>query len=847
MPITPGTKLGPYEITARIGAGGMGEVFRARDTRLGRAVAIKVLPEEFAGDAARLKRFEQEARAASALNHPNIITVYEVGSVDHTSYLAMELVEGKSLRDLIEHGPLPVKRAIDLSAQIADGLAKAHDAGIVHRDLKPENIMISADGFAKILDFGLAKLTSAADDSKTAVKKDSTAGTLLGTAGYMSPEQAAGEKVDFRSDQFSFGTILYEMVSRARPFRRATTAETLAAIIRDEPDPLDRSLPAPLRWVIERCLAKDPEARYASTKDLARDLKSIRDHLSEADVPAATGVSRRKLARGAVLAAIVAIALVAAAFLAGRRAGQLPPPTFKQLTFRRGVITNARFGPNGRVVFAASWDGQPNALYENQLDNPDSRPLGLETADVLSITSTGQALVLLRREETGPFQYRGTLAQLSLGSSNAPRELLDNVREADWSADGKDLMVVRDIEGRSRIEMPTGRILYESAGWISSARVSRDGAEVAFIEHPHLNDDGGTIGLVDRNGKKRIVSKVFQSIIGLAWSPDNREVWFTGSKGGSNRVLYAINRSGRERILARTGGVLTLHDVAADGRIAITQDVSRLRAFFGQRGNERDFTWFDWTLPTDLTPDGKLMAFTEAGEGGGPGYSAFIRRTDGSPAVRLGDGSSMSISPDGQFVIGLSVTAGQMILFPTGAGSMRPVPAPGLFVQATDWMPDGKRVLFTASEPGHATRVYVMDVAGGAPRAISPEGFRQFRRTVTPDGKSVVVAGPDLKRYVYPIAGGAPRPLSTLDPGDQPTRWSADGSMLYIYRRGEIPAKAYRVNVQTGEKTLWREFQPYERAGVLNANPIIPTPDGTNYIAAYRQQLSDLFLLSGVR
>src|SRR5712692_10608216 len=281
MPITPGTRFGPYEIISRIGAGGMGEVFRARDARLGRAVAIKVLPGEFAADAARLQRFEQEARAASALNHPNIITVYDVGSVDHISYLAMELVEGKSLRELVDHGALPVRRILELGVQIADGLAKAHDAGIIHRDLKPENIMISADGFVKILDFGLAKLTPPqSDDSKT-VRRDSTAGTLLGTAGYMSPEQAAGEKVDFRSDQFSLGTILYEMASCANPFRRDTAAETLTAIIREEPERLDPSVPAPLRWLIERCLAKDPDARYASTKDLARDLKSVRDHLSE--------------------------------------------------------------------------------------------------------------------------------------------------------------------------------------------------------------------------------------------------------------------------------------------------------------------------------------------------------------------------------------------------------------------------------------------------------------------------------------------------------------------------------------------------------------------------------------
>src|SRR5438128_4734890 len=332
MSIAPGSRLGPYEITSQIGAGGMGQVFRARDTRLGRAVAIKVLPEEFAADAARLQRFEQEARAASALNRPIIIPVYDVGSADHIPYLAMELVEGKSLRELIDHGALPVRRTLDLAVRIADGLAKAHDAGIIHRDLKPENIMISADGYVKILDFGLAKLIPlAGDDGRTAVKRDSTAGTLLGTAGYMSPEQASGDKVDFRSDQFSFGTILYEMASGMRPFRRATAAETLTAIIREEAERLDPSVPAPLRWIIERCLAKDPDARYASTKDLARDLKSVRDHLSDVNVEPPLQAAPRRLRAGATL--LLLIVAVGLAFVVGRRTKTVTPPEFKQLTF----------------------------------------------------------------------------------------------------------------------------------------------------------------------------------------------------------------------------------------------------------------------------------------------------------------------------------------------------------------------------------------------------------------------------------------------------------------------------------------------------------------------------------
>ncbi|PYQ56873.1 MAG: hypothetical protein DMF58_19695, partial [Acidobacteria bacterium] len=639
----------------------------------GRAVAIKVLPEEFAADAARLQRFEQEARAASALNHPNIITVYDVGSVDHISYLAMELVEGKSLRELIDHGALPVRRTLDLAVQIADGLAKAHDAGIIHRDLKPENIMISADGYVKILDFGLAKLIPlAGDDGRTAVKRDSTAGTLLGTAGYMSPEQASGDKVDFRSDQFSFGTILYEMASGMRPFRRATAAETLTAIIREEAERLDPSVPAPLRWIIERCLAKDPDARYASTKDLARDLKSVRDHLS--DVAPALKPARSRLRVGSTLIVTGALVLIAAAFIAGRRTVSVVPPAFQQLTFRRGTIWNARSAPDGRVVYAAAWDGGPSTIFV------ESRSLGVSDADILAISRSGQMLVSLHRHNTGPFQRAGTLAQMAVDGSTAPRELTNDVREADWSPDEKEIMVVRDVGGHSRIELPIGHVLYETAGWVSNARVSRNGSRVAFLDHAILNDDGGSVGVVDRSGMKRMLSGQYQTLNGLAWSPRD-EVWFTGSKEGANRALYVAEGKSEDRLLLRVGGSLTLQDVTGDGRAVVVQDVFRMRLFSSRNGEkEHELSWLDWSLAGDLTPDGKEVVFSEAGEGGGAGYSVFIRNTDGSPAIRLGEGIGMAFSPDRQWVVAIvhSGSIGEVALFPTRAGMPRKISTPGL-------------------------------------------------------------------------------------------------------------------------------------------------------------------------
>lgn len=287
MTLAPGAKLGPYEIVAPLGAGGMGEVYRARDSRLDRTVAIKILTVTLSADSDRLRRFEQEARSASALNHPNIVTIYELGQDGSTHYIAMELVEGKTLRELVVPGLLSIRKAIEFAAQVAEGLAKAHEAGIAHRDLKPENLMVSHDGFVKILDFGLAKLAlpgGVGSDEYPTLGLQTQTGMVLGTVEYMSPEQVSGIRSDFRSDQFSFGLVLYEMMTGKRAFHRETAAETMVAILREQAEPIGEqnpNAPAPLCWAIERCLAKEPEKRYASTRDLARELATIRDRFSE--------------------------------------------------------------------------------------------------------------------------------------------------------------------------------------------------------------------------------------------------------------------------------------------------------------------------------------------------------------------------------------------------------------------------------------------------------------------------------------------------------------------------------------------------------------------------------------
>src|SRR5512132_1782235 len=404
MSLNAGTRLGPYEIVAPLGAGGMGEVYRARDTRLGREVAVKVLLPEVSGDDSRRLRFEQEARSASALNHPNIVTVYDVGSVDSTIYLAMELVEGRTLRELLADGALPSRKVLDVAVQVAEGLAKAHEAGLVHRDLKPENLIVSKDGFVKILDFGLAKLTemTASDGGSTlqtmAGAPGTVPGTVMGTVGYMSPEQASGRDVDFRSDQFSFGSILYELATGKRAFHRNTGAETLTAIIREEPEPVGQAnprVPAPVRWVVERCLAKEPEERFASTKDLARDLRSLRDHLSEtsaSETLAVTAPTRRRRPAWIVpAAALVVGAVLGVGGLKLLEKSRSPSNLQTQrLTFRHGTVVSARFAADGRsVVCAAAWEGKPVEIYTTRPESPESRSLGISSASLLSVAPTG--------------------------------------------------------------------------------------------------------------------------------------------------------------------------------------------------------------------------------------------------------------------------------------------------------------------------------------------------------------------------------------------------------------------------------------------------------------------------
>jgi hypothetical protein len=868
MTLTSGTRLGPFEVLAPIGAGGMGEVYRARDARLGREVAVKVLSDELSSDADRRGRFEQEARSASALNHPNIVTIYEIGGTGATTYIAMELVHGRTLREVLQAGPLATRRLLDLAFQMADALAKAHGAGIVHRDIKPENVMVTAEGTVKVLDFGLAKLLKEqpADASNLPTAQETRAGTVLGTVGYMSPEQAAGRPIDFASDQFALGSIFYEMATGRRAFQRGTSAETLTAIIREEAEPvaqINAAVPAPFRWIIERCLQKDPHERYASTRDLAKDVRSLREHLSEApsgELAATPGAqlpegrrSRVSAARAALYLAALLLAF-AAGVLAHRRFSVSAPASYQQLTFGRGTIRSARFAPDGQtIIYSAAWDDGPLKLFLKHPSSPDSLPLELPSANLLGISASGEMAIAVACRSNHPGVCRGTFARAAL-TGGAPRDVAEGIQDADWAPNGSDLLVVRDVDGKARIEFPMGKVLYETTGHVSYARLSPKADKIAFMDHTFPDDDAGVVAIVDLAGKKTVLTGRWASEHGLAWSPGGEEVWFTATEAGANRSLYAVSPEGRLRVVARVPGGLKLHDIAKSGRVLLTRESPRVGILGAMQGDtrERDLSFLDYSFAADMAQDGRVLLFDEEGEAGGANYTVFVRKSDRSPVVRLGEGNALSLSPDLKWALSMMPVADSpFILLPTGTGERRQVATGSVHAeQAATWLPDSRSFLFAGSEPGHALRLYKMGIDGGAARPVGPEAISAALPgfAVSPDGRTVAAVDGARKLIVFPLEGGSPvREIPGGVDGEFPLRFSPDGRALYLWKKGDVPARVSRVDVETGKREVWKDLLPADPAGVERISNVLLTPDAKGYAYCYARLLSDLFVVEGLR
>jgi eukaryotic-like serine/threonine-protein kinase len=867
--LAAGTRLGTYEILAPLGKGGMGEVYRARDSKLSREVAIKVLPPTLAADSSRLSRFEKEARTASSLNHPNIVTIYEIGDADGVSFIAMELVTGRTLRELLVPGPLPLKRLLPMAAQVADGLAKAHAAGIVHRDLKPENLMVSKDGFVKILDFGLAKLIPGGFDSASSTNlptmtRATEEGTVLGTVGYMSPEQASGQAAEFRSDQFSFGAILYEMAAGKRAFERPTPVQTLSAVIQDEPEPLARAAPntpTNLIWVVERCLAKDPEDRYASTKDLARDLASLRDHSSGLSASGAIAPVARRFRPSRGLFAAVTLGAVAAAALTfwlgqrleWRRSREAPPPARMELTYRRGFLTGARFAADGQtIVYSAAWDGRPSEIFSTRIGSTDSRSLGyVPPAGILAVSSADEMAISLGCENVWEPCF-GTLARAPL-AGGAPREILENVGSADWSPDGKDLAVTHVVEGRYRLEYPIGKVLYEPAGgFLSHVRVSPDGNLVAFLDHPNLDTGIGIVSVVDRAGHERALTKEWARVRPLLWSPDGKEIFFD-QWTGPGRFIRGVTLAGRVR---NATWVPSLEDVSRQGVFLDPGSLFNVRrdiiAMLPGSSKEVNYSWLKDSTAADLSSDGRQMLINVYQENrevvARDTYATYLRATDGSPAKLLGPGKGMVLSPDHDWAVVLRrEPEPHLTLLPTGPGEPRDLPGGGLTqYHGAVFFPDGQRLLISAQEKGKPPRSYIQSVAGGPPRPFEEEGFRGW--LVSPDGQEVAGTTLEGLQLICRVDGaGRAKTIAGTQPTDQLVQWTADGKAMIVRAAEDVPLTRidlYRIDLPTGKRERWKQLAPPDMTGFLEfgtgESGVRVTPDERYYTYTYYSDLETL-------
>lgn len=857
MTIEPGMRIGPYEVEALLGRGGMGEVFRALDPRLARRVAIKVLPSDFALDFERLRRFDQEARAIAQISHPNIVQVFDVGLHEGIPFLVMELLEGSTLRALIDRGPLPPRKAAEVASQIASGLSAAHARGIIHRDLKPENVFLGPEGMVKVLDFGLVKVREGVDSlhpdpANPSVGASATGDmVVLGTAGYMAPEQINGERVDGRTDIFALGAVLWEMVTGCRAFQGDSAIDTLHAILRRELPDLAPELvvPASLERIIRRCLEKDPASRFQSSKDLVFALEWVtrepRSSLSS-EHPSGIGEAggrrsrRQRYMIGA--AAIVLLSLAVAGGLHQVRAAKpaVSPLRFERITVNPTKVQAARFSPDGQtVVYSGSTSTIQNDLELYRMGPGDSMPVPLGRAGkILAVDAQGELYFTTQKEFTNPGASDASPLFRWKGLETEPKEWFENIQDGDVTHDGQNVAVIRlrlgpnSIRG-SVLEFPPGQVILESEQWLASPRISPKGGHIAFIQRP---GDGwaGRIVIITREGKQVFESPDLGGVRSIAWSPDENEILFTSTsfetdQGHVGSFLAACDRSGKVREIFRGTEPLMLFDVSRQGSLLA----------YGYR--ERTDTWLNrgrgWEhlpgmiedVPTAMSPDGSLVLTNSLDIK--KGFETMVRSLPSGRATRLGPGwHGLAISQDNRFALlarwpPKEVKGDEtLLLMPLRAGAPIPVHSRGVGVPILAHFLPGKPQALVASinhsrlnlhivSPDHPPEPFVipgMDVASAEELfPLEPGLAIRFRGAW----------------YLSPWATRTPIKLKGLTHSDYPISWDPAGKELIVLRDDEmqllisIPHIAamkgrripiHRVDLESGRRSHVRDLEPLE-------------------------------------
>jgi serine/threonine protein kinase len=894
-----GHQIQNYQIVRRLGSGGMGEVYLAEDIRLKRKIALKVLPPHFTVNPDRVRRFEREARAASALNHPNIVTVHEIGKSESTHFIAAEFVDGKTLRQLINEKPFKLRESINVALQVAGALSAAHSAGIVHRDIKPENIMIRTDGLVKILDFGLAKLTDTPTTSaelETPTLLQSNPGLVMGTVQYMSPEQARGKNVDARTDIWSFGIVLYELLAGQVPFSGETPSHVMVALMEDELPPLTDSanVPAELDRVVTRALRKKQRERYQAASEIARDLRKLKEELQLADlkgilekVPHGSLLSKgsanaqtttpgrvgstdpqarqkgrwlptKTSLKWAMPVTIALILLVSIAVVLSLNRRSTPsslklPQAARQVTNRDGFISASRFAADGKsVIYSAGFDGKPVELFATNVDGSDLRSFGIKSAALKSVSRSGKIAVLFDFELNWSDGYNGTLAILP-ADGGKPEIIGDGIDDAAFAPDGNTFAIIRSGMGEQQLEYPAGQVLYKSDGWMSYPRFSPKGDKIAFFEHP-LGDFSGSIVVFDLTSQKKIdISTDWKSLKGLAWNPKNDEIWFGGGRVSKRLRINAVSLSGQLRLnLYEVPGIgARIDDISDDGKMLINQgsNHSRIMVVEDKSTTRAVESQFAWTTTADLSADGKTLLCFEGGyEESEPAElnQVYLQKLDNSePIKRLGPGRALALSPDGKSALAVRTDPQPRLVVLSTTGETKILPNRGMKeYHYAAFFPDGRQILFTGVEAHQdaAIRSYVQDINTGDVRPLTEELTVALR--VSPDGKSVITLQPDRTYYIQPLDGSQPTPIPGLESEDEPIQWSDDGRSVYVIGAGDFATKIYQVSLTTGDRREWKEIDPPNKVGLVgletNRGGILITPDGKVSVYTYWVLLQQL-------